>query len=116
MAALARFGPPVALMAIIFFLSAQPQLGPDLGGFDLLLRKLAHMIGYGMLFLLWRRALPDAPPTAAAAIAVSYAITDEIHQSFVEGRHGTPVDVVIDSAGVALAWLASLRLPVRRTG
>lgn len=116
MAALARFGPPVALMAVIFYGSAQPQLGPDLGGLDLLLRKLAHMIEYALLFLLWRRALPGAPPGAAAAIAVGYAISDEIHQSFVDGRHGTPVDVLIDSAGVALAWLASLRLPVRRPG
>jgi len=116
MAAAARFGPPIALMGLIFFLSAQPQLGPDLGGLDLALRKLAHMIEYGLLFLLWRRALPQSPPWTAAAIAIGYAATDEIHQSFVDGRHGTPVDVMIDSAGVAVTWLAMRRLSVRRSG
>jgi VanZ family protein len=32
-------------------------------------------------------------------------VTDEVHQSFIEGRHGTPLDVVIDSVGVAAASL-----------
>lgn len=116
MSAVSRFGPPLALMGLIFYLSAQPQLGPDLGGMDIVLRKLAHMIEYGLLFVLWRRALPDHPPWVAAAVAVAYAVSDEIHQSFVDGRHGTPVDVLIDAAGVAVAWLAMSRLRVRRTG
>ena len=109
MAAVARFGPPIGLMGLIFFLSAQPDLGPDLGFWDLALRKLAHMLEYGLLFLLWRRALPGPSPWVAAAIAVGYAATDELHQSFVDGRHGTPVDVAIDAAGVALAWLVARR-------
>ena len=33
----------------------------------------------------------------------TYAATDEWHQTFVEGRHGTPVDWLIDAAGVAIA-------------
>ena len=33
-------------------------------------------------------------------IGVSYAITDEIHQSFTPGRGPSPVDVCIDSVGV----------------
>lgn len=108
MAAVARFGPPVALMGLIFFLSAQPDLGSGLGSWDLVLRKLAHMVEYGLLFLLWRRALPAASPWAAAAIAVGYAATDELHQSFVDGRQGTPVDVLIDAAGVALGGLVQV--------
>ena len=39
----------------------------------------------------------------AAAISVAYAVSDEIHQTFIEGRHGSPVDVLIDTAGVAAA-------------
>jgi VanZ family protein len=110
MGAAGRFGPPVALMGLIFFLSAQPDLSSGLGGWDVVLRKLAHMVEYGLLFLLWRRALPDRAPWIAAAIAVGYAITDELHQSTVEGRHGTPVDVVIDAAGVGAVWLLTHRL------
>ena len=49
------WAPPLALMGVIFALSAQPDLGTDLGMVDVILRKLAHMIEYGLLlFLLWR--------------------------------------------------------------
>jgi VanZ family protein len=95
-------------MGLIFFLSAQPDLNSGLGGWDIVLRKLAHMAEYGLLWYLWMRALRGRA-VLAAAIAVGYAITDELHQSFVEGRTGTPVDVAIDAAGVGLAvalWLA----------
>lgn len=116
MAAVSRFGPPVALMGLIFFLSAQPDLSSGLGGWDLVLRKLAHMTEYALLFVLWRRALPDRPPLMAAAIAVAYAITDEFHQTFVEGRHGSPVDVLVDCVGIAAGWVASHRFAARRAG
>ena len=103
MRALSRFGPPLALMGIIFFFSAQPDLSTGLGTWDLVLRKLAHMAEYGLLFLLWLRALGTNHGLAAAAVTLAYAATDELHQSFVEGRNGTPVDVLIDAAGVAIA-------------
>jgi hypothetical protein len=98
-----RFAPPLALMGVIFALSAQPDLGTDLGWIDLVGRKLAHMAEYGLLWLLWLRALGWRSPWAAAAIAIGYAVTDEFHQTFVDGRHGAPLDVAIDSAGVAVA-------------
>ncbi len=116
MAAVSRFGPPVALMGLIFYLSAQPDLSSGLGGWDYVLRKLAHMTEYAVLFVLWRRALPRYSPWVAAAIAVGYACTDELHQTTVEGRHGTPVDVVIDAIGVSAGWWATRRMRARRTG
>ena len=39
----------------------------------------------------------------APKIAVGYAATDEFHQTFVDGRVGTPRDVVLDAAGAAAA-------------
>jgi VanZ family protein len=39
-------------------------------------------------------------------VAVAYAVTDEVHQHFVAGRHSSAVDVVIDAAGIALGILA----------
>jgi VanZ family protein len=95
-------------MGVIFFLSAQPDLSSGLGGWDLVLRKLAHMTEFGVLWCLWLRALRDRA-VLAAVIAIGYAITDELHQTLVQGRHGTPVDVAIDAAGVGIAvalWLA----------
>ena len=38
-------------------------------------------------------------------IASGYAVTDEFHQTFVEGRHGSVLDWLIDSAGAALVAL-----------
>lgn len=103
---------PLALMGLIFFLSAQPDLDSGLGVWDTILRKLAHFGVYGALTLLWVWALRPATARAlplAAAIALAYAATDEYHQSFVAGRTGSPIDVAIDAAGV-IAALAPLRL------
>ena len=115
MALVGRFGPPLALMAVIFLLSAQPDLNSGLGAIDAVGRKFVHAGEYALLWFLWWRALGYGPPWAAVAIAIVYAGTDEYHQSHVEGRHGTPVDVLIDSAGAVLAtwWFAVRRQPAR---
>lgn len=112
---LSRFAPPLALMALIFFLSAQPNLSSGLGSWDLVLRKGAHMAEFGLLALLWWRALGTRSPWPGALIAVAYAVTDEVHQSFVTGRHGSPVDVIIDAVGVVLAVLVFQWIRRRRT-
>jgi VanZ family protein len=104
--------PPLLVMAVIFFLSAQPDLNSGLGTIDLIGRKIVHASEYALLCFLWWRALaetttPGRALAAAAAISIAYSITDEFHQTFIEGRHGTPVDVVIDSVGIAAAgvWI-----------
>jgi VanZ family protein len=109
MRSVSRFAPPILLMAVIFALSAQPDLNSGLGGWDLILRKCAHMTEFGLLWFLWWRALGYGNPLVPAAIAVGYAITDELHQTTVEGRHGSPLDVLIDSAGIALAYALARR-------
>ena len=102
-----RYGPPLALMGLIFFLSAQPDLSSGLGTWDTVLRKLAHMAEYGVLWFLWWRALDYGSPVPAIAITLLWAASDEFHQSFVDGRHGTPWDVAIDAVGVGLAVLVA---------
>ena len=67
------------------------------------------MAEFGLLWFLWWRALGYGNRLVPALIAIAYAITDELHQTTVEGRVGSPVDVLIDSAGVALAVLAARR-------
>ena len=42
---------------------------------------------------------------AALAAGIAYAATDEVHQHFVPGRLGSPVDVAVDAVGVALGVL-----------
>jgi VanZ family protein len=107
--ALSVWLPVVLWAAVIFALSSIPSLHSGLGTWDLVLRKLAHMAEYGLLWLLWLRALGRDHALAAAAITLAYAATDELHQTFVTGRHGTPVDVLIDAAGVAIAAALSPR-------
>jgi VanZ family protein len=102
------WAPPLALMAVIFLLSAQPDLNSGLGTIDLIGRKIVHATEYGLLtFLLWR-ALSSSIPLAVA-IAVAYACTDEFHQHFVHGRHASPIDVGIDAIGAATAALLIAR-------
>jgi VanZ family protein len=92
--------PVVAWAALIFALSSIPDLGTGLGGWDLALRKIAHAMEYAVLGGLLVRALGRELP--AAVIGIAYAITDEVHQAFVPGRHGVPVDVLVDAVGVLL--------------
>jgi VanZ family protein len=110
--------PPLLLMGLIFFLSAQPSLNSGLGLADQIGRKVVHFAEYALLAHLWWRALrtklsADAAMLAALAIASAYAATDEFHQTFVAGRHGTPVDWLIDTAGAATA-MVRVRIRTRR--
>ena len=101
-----RLWAPVLLWAaVIFAFSSVPDLGTGLGTWDLVLRKLAHAAEFAVLGALLLRALRDVRGALVAGVA--YAITDELHQHFVPGRVGSPVDVAIDAIGVAggiLLW------------
>ena len=95
-------------MAAIFYLSSQPA-DPDQAWWTVALRKLGHVGGYATLTVLWSWALVGKvrrPLPVAAAISLAYAASDEYHQSFVDTRHGSPVDVAFDALGIALAYVA----------
>jgi hypothetical protein len=107
-ARLNTWGPVVLWAGVIFAVSAVPSLSSGLGTWDLVLRKLAHVTEYAILGgLLWR-ALRHEP--AALLLGSAYAVTDEIHQAFVSGRHASPVDWAIDAIGVAAGVLVAGRL------
>ena len=102
-AALRLWLPVVVWAAVIFAFSSVPDLGTGLGTWDLVLRKIAHACEFALLGALLLRALRDE--RAAFAAGVLYAASDEVHQLFVPGRVGSPIDVAIDSAGVAVGIL-----------
>lgn len=114
--------PPIAMMALIFALSSMPAGQEDHGTLYVISRKLAHFGAYALLVVLWWRALLRKLPhrralTLAFVIAVLYAMTDELHQTFVSGRAGTPVDVGIDTLGaLTAAWLIARSSARRRVG
>jgi len=75
-------------------------------------RKLAHLTEYALLGSLLCRAL--AEPGAQLRLALLarvllycglYASADELHQTFVMSRTGSPVDVGIDVAGAGIGAL-----------
>jgi VanZ family protein len=101
--ALATWAPVVAWMAVIFAFSSVPSLGSGLS-FDYALRKVAHVTEYAILCVLLLRAVGRELP--ALALGVAYAASDELHQHFVRGRHASPVDVAIDSIGLAIGVVA----------
>ena len=71
------------------------------------LRKSGHFLGYGLLALAWLRAwwltLPRSVFVTDALLALlgtaATASADELHQTFLPGRTGTPWDVLIDCSG-----------------
>jgi VanZ family protein len=106
--------PALAWCSLIFYLSSVPNLKTEFGFGDLILRKMAHVIEYAVLFLLVRRAFcgsiaaGDSRRATAYAIifSVLYAVSDEYHQSFVPTRGPAVSDVLIDTAGVLIACVA----------
>ena len=102
----ARALAPLALMGLIFYLSAQEAVGPELPAWT---RVAAHFTEYAVLAALWAWALAPSlgrrALLAAAGISFLYAISDEYHQRFVEGRDSDAVDVLADSAGIAFSLL-----------
>lgn len=107
-ARLTRWVPAVLWAGLIFAVSSVPDLGTDLGVWDTVLRKIAHTVEYAIFGGLVYRAVENAP--LAVALASVYAATDEVHQALVSGRHGSPLDWVIDTAGVVLGVIAAVRL------
>lgn len=122
---LSLWTPVVAYLAFIYLVSAQESV-PGAAMFS---DKLLHVVGYAPLALFAMRAFhggiqaPRTGPTVAAgALVAAWAISDEIHQSFVPGRSSEVLDVVADIAGFALTVLAlrlffaSRRRPPRGAG
>jgi len=79
-------------------------------------RKLGHLTEYAILAALWFRALradrrlrPGPSALAALGLSVAWAVTDELHQTFVPSRTPSALDVLFDSAGALLAVLALAR-------
>ncbi|HLO28939.1 MAG TPA: VanZ family protein [Anaerolineales bacterium] len=113
-----RWGPAMLMMAVIFIFSARPSSAlPDFGIWDYLVKKGGHALGYALLALAYWRGLGlvRGKKLLAWELAICYAITDEIHQVFVPGRHPSPVDVLIfDNLGALLGLIFWEYMVMRR--
>lgn len=116
-------------MGVIFYLSSQPaadsselsnglldsilsflriQVEPNTKEFlEKLIRKLAHLVEYAILGLFAIKTLKNFNVKKACYLAillcVIYAISDEIHQTFILNRYGSASDVLLDSLGSFLS-------------
>ncbi len=108
-----RWGPTLLILSFLFFMSSQAKgsaLVPDFGGWrDLLLKKGAHFACYALLAVSWVHGLRGNRPARrmdyvyALLFTVLYAVSDEYHQTFVQGREGRWQDVLIDTTGASIA-------------
>lgn len=104
-------------MLIIFVASAQPSTNlPDFDWADGLVKKGGHLMGYALLAIAYWRGLGHRRDTWLFAwmLAVLYAVTDEVHQTFVAGRTASVWDVVIFDSFGALSSLILLSLYKRQ--
>jgi len=97
-------------MALVFVLSSRARWGvlSDMPDWS------THAAGYAVLAVLACRALagglrrPVTVRVAAGAVLISalYAVTDELHQSFVPGRTADAWDFLKDVVGATVGALA----------
>lgn len=106
--------PVAAYVAMIFVLSAQPNLRPPLQFQNS--DKVSHLLEYGLLGLLLVRALRATLRTRswlfttmlALGLGLGIGAGDEYFQSFIPGRDSTVFDWLADGTGLTFAQLAYL--------
>lgn len=121
--ALKAWLPAIAYMAVIYTLSAQPDLPAELpfSGGD----KVAHAVIFlGLALLVFRSTVKSplvgrlGPYVQTFCLTALYGISDEYHQHFVPGRTMDKFDWFADVLGVviALILIAILRKPATNGG
>ena len=110
--------PPLLWMTIIFLLSSRQRIMVSEEYWtNFFIFKSLHVIEYAILATLNTIAIATNTKGLSlsravlygAFFALLYAITDEVHQTFVPTRSGQARDVLIDSIGIfSVYWLISL--------
>lgn len=105
-------------MGLIFFLSSFHKLqASPVGWQDFIVRKTAHFLEYAILFVLYNRGLKNTVGLTekkrlffSFILTVLYALSDEFHQTKVNGRTGKPFDIGVDSLGAFFGLVFSSRI------
>jgi len=120
---LIKFWFPLVLYSVIIFcVSSLPNLRPpntDILGVDKILH-IGEYIPFGFLTARVLYSLNEPRPTRnilwlAACAACLYGITDEYHQSFVEGRSSDMFDVAADTIGGVLGAALYRKMKLRNS-
>lgn len=101
---------------INFFFPGWPDANLEMMRFlHITSRKIAHFLEYGILSLLWHRALLGKSRTLLSiAFSVFWACVDEYHQSFIPNRTASIEDVGIDSLGIIAAQIMIIKYTLKR--
>ena len=121
---LSYYAPPILLAVLIYYFSSIPDLRSGFPNtFDLVLRKIAHIVEYGLLAVLLLRMFFSNDEikkdlktgkssqqnmlyreiiAAGILVTLLYALSDEFHQVFVPGRSGSLWDAGIDFVGIII--------------
>jgi len=105
--------PALLWMLLIFILSSRPRIGiTHISGVDFIIFKSLHVIEYGILYLLVFRGIYRTSRSTlmkqllvAFIISFFYAVSDEVHQTFVATREGKVRDIAIDTVGITMSFL-----------
>jgi len=101
------------MMAVIFFLSSQQRISvSDVYSVNFLFFKSLHVIEYAILYFLVFRGFYNTLSREnmrkifilAFVTTIAFAISDELHQTFVPTRSGALRDIFIDSLGILLCF------------
>lgn len=114
--------PSLIWMLLIFIMSSRTTVQASTVDWqDFFIKKTAHFIEYFILNALLLYSLKKTTPLhyprlifTALVLTVLYAISDELHQTFVAGREGRPRDVFIDSFGASVSALLFSQTKLRR--
>lgn len=75
----------------------------------LIVRKLAHIFEYFVLYLLAYNCFKDYKKKYLIPVCIIFCIlcsvTDEFHQLFISGREGKITDVFVDSIGILIGFI-----------
>lgn len=97
--AASKWLPAVLWAAVIFILSSIPQISvSEFFLWDFVLKKIAHVTEYAVLFFLLFRAT-QKNYILSFALTLVYAVSDEYHQSLVPGRTAALYDLGFDLSG-----------------
>ncbi len=107
--------PPLIWMGVIFYFSSYPKVSITQNSlFAFIIFKSLHVIEYGILYFLLFRAFYSLEKMKlnfrykvifTFLAAIFYALSDEIHQTFIPTREGRLRDVFIDTAGMVLMYI-----------
>lgn len=107
--------PPIVWMMIIFAFSSHHKIQvSEVYILNFLFFKSLHVIEYAILYFLLFRAFNSLTKSSftksdvflfSFLLAILYAVSDEIHQTFIPSRDGRLRDVFIDTIGISLMYI-----------